>query len=155
MQPVLGRDRELREVPCRQRSHEQRRPADVVDRVLPGDLVVEQASGLVGRHRLVGDKEHRADFVWEGNVRRDQAALAVHDNGTAAQHRRRHVVGMSLDLHGEFQKSLRAQLAGMRRQEESDAKRSGAVATLNEMAGLFEDEELRSMFLDDATKTLE
>ena len=45
-------------------------------------------------------------------------------------------------------------LAGMGRQGESDAKRSGAMATLNEMAGLFEDQEMRSMFLEDATKTL-
>ena len=45
-------------------------------------------------------------------------------------------------------------LAGMGRQGESDAKRSGTMATLNEMAGLFEDQEMRSMFLEDATKTL-
>ena len=45
-------------------------------------------------------------------------------------------------------------LAGMGRQGESDAKHSGAMATLNEMAGLFEDQEMRSMFLEDATKTL-
>lgn len=45
-------------------------------------------------------------------------------------------------------------LAGMGRQGESDAKRSGAMATLNEMAGLFEDQEMRSMFLEDATKAL-
>jgi tetratricopeptide (TPR) repeat protein len=45
-------------------------------------------------------------------------------------------------------------LAGMGRQGESDAKRSGAMTTLNEMAGLFEDQEMRSMFLEDATKTL-
>ncbi len=45
-------------------------------------------------------------------------------------------------------------LAGMGRQGEADAKRSGALATLNEMAGLFEDQEMRSMFLEDATKAL-
>ena len=45
-------------------------------------------------------------------------------------------------------------LTGMGRQGESDAKRTGAMATLNEMAGLFEDQEMRSMFLEDATKAL-
>lgn len=45
-------------------------------------------------------------------------------------------------------------LAGLGRQEESAAKRSSALATLNEMARLFEDPKLSAMFLEDATKTL-
>ncbi len=45
-------------------------------------------------------------------------------------------------------------LAGLGRQADSDAKRSGAMATLNEMAGLFEDPKLSAMFLEDATKAL-
>ena len=45
-------------------------------------------------------------------------------------------------------------LAGMGRQGESDAKRSGAMAMLNEMAGLFEDPKLSAMFLEDATNAL-
>lgn len=45
-------------------------------------------------------------------------------------------------------------LAGLGRQGDADAKRSSALATLDEMARLFEDPKLSAMFLEDATKAL-
>ena len=45
-------------------------------------------------------------------------------------------------------------LASLDRQQEADGKRSKALATLHEIAGLLEDQELRSMYLEDALKKL-
>ncbi len=45
-------------------------------------------------------------------------------------------------------------LATLDREEEAAAKRSGALSLVLELAGLFEDQNLRSMYLEDSLNTL-
>lgn len=45
-------------------------------------------------------------------------------------------------------------LASLNREEEAAAKRSGALSLIHELAGLFEDQDFRSMYLEEAIKTL-
>ncbi len=45
-------------------------------------------------------------------------------------------------------------LSSLNREEEAAAKRSEALSLIHELAGLFEDQNLKSMYLEDAIKTL-
>ena len=45
-------------------------------------------------------------------------------------------------------------LAGLGREAEASEKRAGALGSIHEIGGLFEDQSLRKMYLEDATKKL-
>ena len=132
MQNILGRYRQMPQIPARKGVHQQRHAAQVEYDVPYLNLFAEQkAPRLFGGHWNVRHEQHRANLRRNRHRRGNELAPARRRHDLAAAHHRRGgVVRMPLDLSRQRQQPLPAQIRAAklaaRQQPARDRRRAAA-----------------------------
>src|SRR5207237_7745747 len=100
MQAVLACERKQVEALLAERGHPKRRTAEVEDGVRARDPGGQHAARLFGAERRIGHEYDQVQHLWEIQPEHDGLAIVHAGDTEAAEQRRRHVIGMALDLCG-------------------------------------------------------
>ena len=132
MQLILGGDGQQVMPPVAEGRRQQRRPGQVVDRVLVGDLPRQGGAGRLGQQFVVGHHRRKAEAGVHFPLDRIHFPTLKDAGGQPAQQGRGHVVGVALDGGGQGQQLLGVEHVPQHpvgpQQAGDDAGRRGAQA---------------------------